>query len=129
MIHKRWGPGQPLVRAAGNNNVVAVREVVRCVRVSAGNRGDSQSGGGERRIDQGDQRSKVEGPRRPDVRVRVLASQLSRDDPVVRYSLEGGGSAKRGLPDVRTERDPRERGEDGGPVRTDRHCGFAASAV
>src|SRR5947209_9283804 len=25
MIHKRWGPGQPLVRAAGNNNVVEVR--------------------------------------------------------------------------------------------------------
>src|SRR5437870_13204538 len=109
--------------------LLAVREVVGYVRVSACDCRDAEPRGGERRVDQGDQGGEVERAGGTDVDVCVLASQLSRDDPVVRYSLEGGGSAERGFPDVRPERNPRERREDGGPVRTDRHGRFAASAV
>src|SRR3989442_13127024 len=62
---------------------LTVREVVRCVRVSARNGGDSQSGGGERRSYPAEPRRKMGGGPWTAVAIPRLVSPLSRDEPVV----------------------------------------------
>ena len=119
--------GDPLAVRLGcvDQLSLAVREVVRSVRVQTCDRGDPEARGRERWVRDRHQRAEMERPRRAEVDIRVLPAD-PLPDLRVRRTLEDRRLPERRRPHIRLEQPPRQAGEHRGAVRADCHRGLAA---